>query len=207
MPEQPFQALEIGQTTLGPARVRAGTLGHLHEHRQPHGDVKPIQHVLGLGADLRDQPAHGLATIRHQHEFLVGCVALPSKDIEQASPRTVIMRLNEGEALCGSLLIVLGGISVEARNGLASNHLKPRARAVAHETAVDTDVGGPVRQRQRVELALAMRPYCPAGLFADCRFVSASDGLQTAPHSFGCNRFTPVLRYTPQITTRRPAMP
>lgn len=54
MPEQPLQPLEVRQVTLGPAWIRASALGHLHQHGQAHGDVKPVRHVLGLGADLRE---------------------------------------------------------------------------------------------------------------------------------------------------------
>ena len=46
--------------------------GILFQHRQPHGDVEPVQDVLGLRGDQLGQRAHLLPAIRQERHVLVG---------------------------------------------------------------------------------------------------------------------------------------
>lgn len=41
----------------------ANASGVLAEHRDPHGDVEPVQHMLGLRADPLGKRAHLLAAV------------------------------------------------------------------------------------------------------------------------------------------------
>ena len=56
VPEEPLQPLEFLGDLHG--RVASEALGHLPHDGQTHGDVEPVDEVLGLGVEVERQLAH-----------------------------------------------------------------------------------------------------------------------------------------------------
>ena len=50
--QQPFDPLQCCCFRLDDGRVRPGTLDHLPQHRQPHGNMEPIQNMFDLRRDI-----------------------------------------------------------------------------------------------------------------------------------------------------------
>lgn len=74
--------------------AKSGTLGQWGEgfggvgqHGQPHGDVEPVQVVLGQWVEVSGQVAHVLAAVGEEDHRLVGLHALGREHVVQASPR------------------------------------------------------------------------------------------------------------------------
>ena len=100
-------------------RGRWQALGHVGHDGDPHGQVEPVQQVLGLGVEVAGNVADVLAAVGEEGDLLVGLHALGSKHLEQAPFGFGVVGLHIPEA---------GGPSV-GRDGLAGDDLEPAVGA------------------------------------------------------------------------------
>jgi hypothetical protein len=83
MPEKPFETVQflgdrgtdLLRHLLVPGRLWQA-FGRLLHHGQAHGDMTPIEQMLGLGIEVELEVAHGIATIGEKRDLLVQLVAL-----------------------------------------------------------------------------------------------------------------------------------
>ena len=64
VPQQPFDPLQRGCLGLGCGGFSPRTLDHLPQHGQPHGDMEPIQHMLGFRRDVLLQAPKRISAVR-----------------------------------------------------------------------------------------------------------------------------------------------
>ena len=74
MPQQPLNPFEVLQQLLAFCFVLiADTASVLFEHRDPHGNVKPVEHMLGFRSDSLSRGAYLLAAISQKRDILLAC--------------------------------------------------------------------------------------------------------------------------------------
>src|SRR5664280_3074415 len=62
----------------------AETLGHVGHDGEAHGDVEPVEQVLGVGVEVQRQVAYVVAAVGEEGDGLVGLHALGDEQVEQA---------------------------------------------------------------------------------------------------------------------------
>ena len=77
--------------------VLSDAAGILAQHRQAHGDVEPVQHVLGFRGDQFRQSAHLLAAVGQEGDVLVRLQALALQHLEQPTLRFPIVAVHQAE--------------------------------------------------------------------------------------------------------------
>ena len=77
VPEQPLGPLKLARQARTLVSIVVGNAaGMLLQHRQAHGDVEPVQDVLGLRSNPLGQQAHFLPAIGQKRDILVGLQSL-----------------------------------------------------------------------------------------------------------------------------------
>ena len=72
VPKQMLDALQaLGYLGAGLWPLLLQGLCLLLQHRQPHGDVKPIDQMLAKGMQILLHPTDILSAIRHEHHLLI----------------------------------------------------------------------------------------------------------------------------------------
>lgn len=70
----------------------------MHE-RQAHGDVEPVQNVLGVGTHAHLQVANGVAAVGEKRDALIHLQSLRSEHVVKTALRFGIEAADEPEAL------------------------------------------------------------------------------------------------------------
>jgi hypothetical protein len=83
---------------LAGGRGREGA-GHLAQDGQAHGDVEPVDVVLGLGVEVAGDVADVLAAVGEEHDLLVVLHPLGAQQLVQAPLGLVVVGLDPGERL------------------------------------------------------------------------------------------------------------
>ena len=122
VPQVPLDAFQFPFGFLRLLVVMMGeTLGILSQHGEPHGDVEPVEHVLGTGGHVRGQVPDRVAAIGQERDVLVHLQSLFAQNLMQAPLRLFVEALDETEV---AVVPVLG-------DGLADHDLEvplpPRA--------------------------------------------------------------------------------
>ena len=135
--------LDAGQALLqrfSPGRI---DLRHaqrvLLQHRQAHGQVKPVQDARGLRTQVTGQRPQHRGAVREEFHRLIGLQPLRTQDLKYAPARLGIDLLHEAEAF---------GITF-CRNTFARNHLETAFfMSVPDVAAVEADHQRAGRARQ-----------------------------------------------------------
>src|SRR5450759_3534276 len=93
----------------------AQALGHVGHHGDPHGDVEPVEQVLGLRVQHPRQVADVLAAVGAERDLLIRRQAVTGEHLEQPPLGLGVVGLHEPET---------GGVPVRL-HGLAGDHLEP----------------------------------------------------------------------------------
>lgn len=130
MPQSVLHALE-GLCYLGAERriLLCHAFGLLVHHRQPHRDMKPIEHVFTGRMEVNLEVSHDIPAIGQEEQLLVFLHALGFHQLPQASPRLGITGLDEGEALGGRM--GLRAFTGERDDTLAGDDLEKAVLATA----------------------------------------------------------------------------
>ncbi|MDB5059445.1 MAG: hypothetical protein JWO59_2917 [Chloroflexi bacterium] len=94
--------------------IRSGVLGQpsykLLQDGEAHGEMEPVQDMLGGWMEIHRHLAHGLPAVRGERDLLVGLHALGSQQFEEPALGLGIEALYEGEALAryGCILWIVG---------------------------------------------------------------------------------------------------
>ncbi len=147
MPEEPLEALELARR-LGPGRTFQAP-GHLVHHGQAHGDVEPVDQVLGLGVQVEGKLPDVGAAVGEEGDLLVGLHALGLEELEKPALRLGVVRLDVPEGL---------GVSV-GRHGLAGDHVEPPLTARSLVAGMDVPAVEADRERQVRDRQLLPSPW------------------------------------------------
>jgi len=98
VPKQPLGPLQLTQQACPFLLVMVGdAAGILLQHRQAHGDVEPVEDVLGFWGDQLGEGAHLLPAIGQERDVLVGLQALLSHDLEQSPLRLAVIAMHQAD--------------------------------------------------------------------------------------------------------------
>ena len=159
------------------------SLGVLPEHGEPHGQMEPVEDVLGTGGHVRRQVPDCVAAVGQERDVLIHLQALLAQHLMQASLWPVVEALDETEV---TVVAVLG-------DGLTDHDLE--VRLAPHTTgltgadiaAVDSDHDRPLGQWQPSEVRRAIRD--PGGSLLAKRFLHArGDTPQVVAHRLRIER-------------------
>src|SRR5664280_289445 len=140
----------------------AEALRHVGHDGEAHGDVEPVEQVLGVGVEVQRQVADVVAAVGEEGDGLVGLHALGDEQVEQAPFGFGVVGLDEREAL---------GRPVR-RGGPAGDHLAPPVPAGLLLAGVDVATVEADEQGQ-VRAALP-RPDLPLLVSLDGGYVHSS---------------------------------
>ena len=102
-----------------PAGGGAQALGHVGHDGDAHGEVEPVEQVLGLRVEVAGQVADVLAAVGEEGDLLVGLHPLGFQDFEQPPFGFGVVGLHVPET---------GGRAL-GRDGFAGDHLEPAVGA------------------------------------------------------------------------------
>ena len=117
--------ISLGRPAAGsPGDSRSGrgewqALGHAGHDGDPHGQVEPVQQVLGLGVEVAGDVANVFAAVGEEGDLLVGGHPLGFEHFEQAPSGFGVVGLHIPEA---------AGPPASG-DGLADDHLEPAVGA------------------------------------------------------------------------------
>src|SRR4051794_33503883 len=151
-------------------------LGVLAQHGQSHGDVEPVEVILGTGRDPIQEAADAVAAIGQEGQALVHPQILAVQHLEQPAFWLVIMGLNQAEV---AVVPNLG-------HRLADNDLEllPFVVPVAQVGAVDADDDWPLRYGQLLAIGRVVFNFSGAGLsIAEFGLLSKRNLVQVVANS------------------------
>src|SRR5450759_4778216 len=110
-PQEPLHALQLaadvgGQVgwwrgrQVGVGWWGAQALGHVGHHGDPHGDVEPVEQVLGLRVQHPRQVADVLAAVGEERDLLIRRHAVSGEHLEQPTAAPVPPLVTSSGALC-----------------------------------------------------------------------------------------------------------
>ena len=162
VPQVPLDAFQFPLDRVRFLVVMVGqSPGALSEHGEPHGQMEPVENVLGTGGHIRRQVPDRVAAVGQERDVLIHLQALFAQHLMQAPLWPVVEALDETEVTVVAVL----------RDGLASRALSCRISpwgaadfadsmtenyALPHDTIkVDpTDFGAPLLERPRARRTL-----------------------------------------------------
>src|ERR1700680_4192369 len=110
----------------------------LLQHRQPHGDVKPIDQMLAERMQILLHPPDILTAIRHEHHLLILLHPLRFHQLPSSASRFLVVGLNPPETLRRGYFALI--VPPESNHALARDHFEPSLLVRrANVTAVDAD--------------------------------------------------------------------
>src|SRR5260370_20506095 len=109
----------------------------LLQHRQPHGDVKPIDQMLAKRMQILLHPADILTAIRHEHHLLILLHPLRLHQLPQSPSRFLVVGLNEPETLRRGYFALI--VPPKSNDAFACDHFEPSLLMLrANVTTVNT---------------------------------------------------------------------
>ena len=165
----------IRSSRLCSARASTGlcgqALGVLAQHGQSHGDVEPVEIILGTGRNPVQEAADAVAAVGQEGEALVHPQVLGAQHLEQPAFWLVIMGLNQAEV----------AVVPNLRHRLADDDLEllPFVVPVAQVCAVDANDDRPLRYGQPLAVGRVAFDFSEAGLsIAEFGLLSKRDLVQ-----------------------------
>ena len=180
VPQVPLDAFQFPFSVLRFVFVMMGeAFGILSQHGEPHGDMEPVEHVLGTGGHIRSQAPDSVAAIGQERNLLVHLQSLFAQNLVQAPLRLFVEALDETEV---AVVPSLG-------DGLADHDLEillsPRAAGLtgADIPAVNSDDDRPLGQWQ---LGTVLRRALDeeGTLLPKLSFHAGGDTVQVVAHRF-----------------------
>ena len=148
VPQEPLDASlrPVDSFRFLPVVVMGGkALGALPQHRDAHGDVEPVEHVLGAGRHEFRHAADAVLAVSQERDLLVHLQALFLQCIVQSAPGFSVKALHKAEAWVFPVL----------RDGLSNHDLEVCQPSLTilltgtNITSVDSDNDRAFGRRQR----------------------------------------------------------
>src|SRR6266853_5265280 len=105
----------------------------LLQHRQPHGDVKPIDQMLAKRMQILLHPADILTAIRHEHHLLILLHPLGLHQLPQSPSRFLVVGLNEPETLRRRYFALI--VPPKSDDAFARDHFEPSPLSAIQKTS------------------------------------------------------------------------